>query len=34
MNKRILNPSDNIPMDWLKFGITRKGLEEAEKGKE
>lgn len=27
-------PSDDIPMDWLKYGITRKGLEEAEKGKE
>ena len=27
-------PSDHIPMDWLKYGITRKGLEEPEKGKE
>ena len=27
-------PSADIPMDWLKYGITRKGLEEAAKGKE
>ena len=27
-------PSDDIPMDWLKYGITIKELEEAEKRKE
>ena len=27
-------PSDDIPMGWLKYGITRKGLEEAANEKE